>query len=386
MDRPAAEGAAAAADGPSTRVAAAARRFRTEHGPLGPDAETSPTETLAWLARVIDRFASRDVSPQIEGEFVDGAGATLARVLEVALRRADARVASRDGVTRLLLGHGAFDPFAAIARALDGPSAKAVLVAEVGRAEAEAAGHGPIARVALALDRALESRELPHRVVERFDRRVWLADGTEIDLGRAIDATEDQGLAAVEAAAEKIVSMLAGAPPLAREEALARVVPRLVGPSFDVPAALVLLPGPADIRIGLVVPMGARARYVSPADLARWSLAPDAVLPRAIANLAERSARARFARVDTAEGPLVFARSGDGLDAARLLLPALFETLAPELGGPFLAAVPHRDVLWCAADTPPLRAALKARVDDDHARAPHAISRTIVTVHPSPGA
>lgn len=359
----------------------AARRFLALHGEPGAALRGAPA--LAWLARVIDRFAARDVSPQIEGAFVDGAGATLACALRDALPHA--RIAVRDAVVRVQVGHGAFDPFAAVGRALDGPSAKAVLVTEVARAEAEAAGHGPIARVALALDQALAARGVEHVVVERFDRRVWLGDGTEIDLARAIEATEDQGSAAVAATVAKIVSMLAGAPPLELSDALARLVPRLVGPSFEVPAALVLLPGPADLRIGLVVAIGDRSRYVSTRDLERWSLPERAALVRAVQNLAERSARARFARIDTEAGPLVLGRTGDGLDAARLLLPALFDTLSPELGSPFLAAVPHRDVLWCAADTAPLRLALQARVDDDHARAPHAISRAIVTVRAAPG-
>lgn len=360
-------------------VEAAAARFVAEH--VSPPPSTA-VESLSSLARAIDRFSRADVSPALEGAFLDGAGAQLALVLVGSIR--GARLAIRDGILRVQLGHGAFDPFTAIERALDAERVRDCLVSEVARAEAEAAGHGPIARVARALDVVLHERAPDRVVTERFDRRVWLVDGTEIDLARTIEATADQDPRAVRAAVEKLVSMLTAAAPLDREAALAALVPRIVGPGFEVPAPLVLLSAPADLRIALLVSMKDRARFVTTADLDRWQLTPDEALEQAVTNLAARSERARLARLDTAAGPLVFFRSGDGLDAARLLLPALVETLAPELGLPFVAAVPHRDVLWCASDRPALRAALEARVRDDHARAPHAISTAILTVRDRP--
>jgi hypothetical protein len=109
-------------------------------------------------------------------------------------------------------------------------------------------------------------------------------------------------------------------------------------------------------------------------ELDRWAVSPADALALALENLAARSASARFARVDTTFGPLVVARSGDGLDGARLLLPTLHAVLAPELGSPFLAAAPHRDALWaCAREPASLRAAFAERVREDAARAPHRI-------------
>ena len=67
------------------------------------------------------------------------------------------------------------------------------------------------------------------------------------------------------------------------------------------------------------------------------------------------------------------ARTGDGLDSARLLLPTLTAVLRHDLGDAFLLAAPHRDTLLAAPDTDAGRALLLARAADLAARAPHAI-------------
>ena len=55
-------------------------------------------------------------------------------------------------------------------------------------------------------------------------------------------------------------------------------------------------------------------------------------LAAALRNLARASENARFIQHDTRYGPLISAQSRDGLDAARLLLPGLYELLARPLG------------------------------------------------------
>ena len=78
---------------------------------------------------------------------------------------------------------------------------------------------------------------------------------------------------------------------------------------------------------------------------------------------------------------LVVARTGDGLDASRLLLPGLHDVLAPELGSPFVAAVPHRDALFaCPRDCERSVRALRERAARESLRAAHAISAMPVLV------
>jgi hypothetical protein len=363
----------------------AAVRFLAREGASGAALERG-APTLAWLSRRIDAFGQRDVSAREEAEFVEGAGSVLAAVL-VDHAGLGAHVA-RDGVHRVRLGtHGFFDPFQAIETALASDSARAALVTEVARAEAEAAGRGGFGRVLAAFERVLAELRPDLAVDDRFESRVWLSrlesDGdpksapVEVDLARVVTVSEGQSDGAVEQAVKKLVAMLPGAapPPVDREDAIARLLPRVVGPRFALEGGLFAQPLPHGMRLCLVLAYDGRARFVRAEELARWGLDADEAMRLAIEHLALRSSRARFGRIETIDGPVVFARTGDGLDSARLVLPGLVDVLGPELGEPFVAAVPHRDALLaCRVDAPRSLEAMMERVVDDHARAPHRIS------------
>lgn len=340
-------------------------------------------EGLAWLARRIDAFAEReDVSAQDEGSFVEGAGAVLALLLLAHV--GEGSHATRDGVHRVRLGaRGFFDPFAAIESAIESDSARRALIEHVARAEREARGEEGVGLAASVFERVLAERRPDLEVVARFDRRLWLDGEIEIDLGRAIDASD--GAAALERSIEKLIAMLPGGAgaAIARDEAIARLLPRLVAPAMlrEAGPGLFARPTANDVAVALVLAYDGRSRFVRARELEGWSLRADDALGLAIANLAARSATARFARLDTEAGPMIVARTGDGLDSARLLLPTLPDVLAPELGDPFLAAVPHRDALIaCAQGSAPLRAALAARAREDALRAPHRITDALFRV------
>ena len=325
-------------------------------------------EAMGWAARIDDA----SVEPAIRARAFGAIAKALAEADEISA--AIATVESRPDLAG-----------AAIDRALEGPDARSVLAEEVRRAEAEAAGAAGVGR----LMRLLEERLGSDRVARAFGPEVILDDGVELDLGRVLRATEDESEAAAVQAMDKLVSMLPGrgGAGLAWEEIEARLVPRLVAPGFvarlgaegrGALAARALFGGALEVT--LVLAYDDRARYLrdDELDAARCSL--DDALALAARNLAARSEGARFARVDTGDGPIVVARSGDGLDGARLLLPTLHDVLSTELGSPFLAAVPHRDALWASADSPALAEALRARVAEDAARAPHAISAALFRV------
>lgn len=342
--------------------------------------------TLAWLARRIDLFAEREVSVRDEAAFVEGAGALLSAVLvdHVGL---GAHV-SRDGVHRVRLGtHGFFDPFVAIETALSANSARTALVAEIARAEAEAAalvGHG---RVALAFERVLADVRPDLAIDDRFEGRLWLSTlesssdpqsaPVEVDLARVIALADGQSDGSVENAVKKLVAMLPGgeAPSLDRADAITRLLPRVVGPGFDLRESLYSRLLPNGAHLCLTLAYDGRARFVRANELREWSLDADEAVRLSLENLAKRSVRARFGRIDTFDGPVIVARTGDGLDSARLVLPGLVDVLAPELGEPFIAMVPHRDALLCCrADAPRSLETMAARACDDFARAPHRIS------------
>jgi hypothetical protein len=370
----------------------AARRFAREQGvdpfPRGPDG-------LRKLAELLDRFLDQpDASAQQESAFVEGAGAMLGLVLLDQLGGPGHR--QREGTHRVALGrYGFFDPFGAIEASLEADAPRRELSGRVAMAEAEAAGNGPVARVVRSFERVLCERR-PHRAIrEQHELQLVLDDGSEVDLQRVADSTRDQDESACESAAARLVSMLpeAGgqAPGVPWEEARDRLLPRLVGQSFleqldsqgasqDTLATEALA---ADVHVALVLSYEGRVRYVRRDELDRWEADESEAHALAVRNLAKRSEQARFARVETEAGPLVIARTGDGLDAARLVLPGLYKVLAAELTPPLLAAVPHRDTLLaCGGHEPQIVRALRERSRADAQRAPHRISEALFEVTP----
>ena len=362
---------------------------------------------------------------EAERRFVEGGGAWLALLLLD--RVPDGHQVVHDGHHGLRLGHhGFFDPFAAMQGVLDADDPRRALAEAIRRGEAEGNGTGPISRAVGAFSRELELTLPDRSVVEQFGATVRLDDRTEVDLGRVLVAADGEGPEVLRAAVARMVRGLgtaAGHRPGAAGRSFAaersRLLPRLLGPDFTAELrrraegggelATAPLPmtgatggtvggaaepnargGPRSgpqatmgrrvvpgVEVGLIVAYGDRARYLTRAELDGQGVDLDVALAQAIANLAARSAKARFLQMETDDGPMIMARSGDGLDAARLLLPGLFDVLTPELGPIIAVGAPHRDTLIATVATEPaLVKALMAQLADGAARAPHPISAT----------
>jgi hypothetical protein len=163
-----------------------------------------------------------------------------------------------------------------------------------------------------------------------------------------------------------------------------QLLPRLLSERFvaELPAHHDLLTRPLapGVVLAFVVRSPRRARYLRRRDVSGHGLS--AVAAEALTNLAAHTQQARLWHMQTDAGPLVTARSGDGLDSSRLLLPGLHDVLAGELGSPFLAAVPHRDALHAAPANDAGARALTARARGDVARARYPISDRLLEVHP----
>lgn len=340
-------------------------------------------DALREIGARVDAFAfGEDVSEEQERIFVERTGALLALVLVDHV--GEGAYVSREGVNRVRLGMRAFfDPFAVIDATLDAEKPKRFLAEVVGKLEAEANDAGPISRVLWSFEKTLAEVRPDLSVAQRFECIVRLEDGTEIDLTRAVAATRDQEMSAVTQAAVKLVNMLPGGSGergVPWSEAKEKILPRLVAKDFSPSAhantpALLLTPVVGDIQLAFVLMYEGKARYVRESELASWEIDLQAAKDAAIGNVAARSGNARFARVDTEHGSYVIARTGDGLDSSRLLLPGLHDVLAKELGPNFLVAVPHRDTLLaCTAGNDALEVAVLARVRSECARAPHRIS------------
>lgn len=356
--------------------------------------ERDPPRGVKGLVALSKAVAQLDDDSD-ERLFVELAGSYLAVVLCDALGRG--QHVAREGKHRVDLGSASFDPFGALERVLAADDAARALAFEVSRAEAEAAGTGPSARVAREVERQVRLRFASSHVIERFDHTLMLeieGENVELDLSRLVRATSDASASQVQKAVERFLSALPGMEPSATSwsEVKASILPRPLGAQMiaGLPERSALWLGPLTHddrprrdapRLGVVLRSERRARYVRQREVEAWDVTGLELREAAIENLARRSKAAKLACTDTEHGPFVVAKSGDSLDAARVLLPGLIDVLGPELGVPFAVAVPHRDTLLaCPLDAPAAVAHLRRTARDQAARAPHAISGEVMAL------
>lgn len=349
-------------------------------------------QALVALARAIDRHREL-VAVDDEDEdraFVELAGAFFATTLADSLGGAHAQ---RRGAHRLLLGRfGCFDPFAAIERTLAADHVGPCLTEQIKRAEAEARDEGSVGRVVAEVVAQLGRRFESVSVEARFDVELELrveGQTVTLDIARLVEACEGEAPDVVRSAVAQLLSALPNADRLPATEwsaLAARVMPRLLSAHFvaGLPTAHDLHTEPLaeDAMLAFVVRYARRARYLRRDEVERLDVEVTAVRRCALENLARESESARLLHLRTDDGPLVMARSGDGLDSSRLLLPGLHDVLAPELGSPFLAAVPHRDALYAAPEAPGPARALSERARAEAAQARHGITARLFLVHP----
>jgi uncharacterized protein YtpQ (UPF0354 family) len=130
-----------------------------------------------------------------------------------------------------------------------------------------------------------------------------------------------------------------------------------------------------ELTVALQLENEGRARYVRVSEVESLGLSAHEVLALALANLEQKSQRFRLVSSETAHGPIYVARTGDGRDSARLLLPTMHRALLAKLGSEACIGIPHRDTFFaCAADNHALVRELCARTEHDAARAPHRLS------------
>lgn len=124
-----------------------------------------------------------------------------------------------------------------------------------------------------------------------------------------------------------------------------------VPPGTGLPGKPLIAAGPAGLAIGYVIPGPGFDVLVGAEHLLAWGVGPDEVHAAAMANLAAWSGEAPW--VDEVSGlrRVVWSDSGEGMDAARILLPEVRAQLATDLGGigRVLIGVPERDLLIATA-------------------------------------
>jgi uncharacterized protein YtpQ (UPF0354 family) len=344
-----------------------------------------------FLCEEVLRFlALEHVNEEEERRFIEGAGALLGLLLLGHVGEG-AHVA-RGTVHRIRLGkYGFFDPFAAIDRTLDAASPKQELMHQVSLAESEAAGTGPISRVVKQF-LANVARDRPElSLVSHFDLTLTLrspdsAEPVEVDLKRAVESTRDQDTRAVDNVANRLLSMLPGSQEAATTlaEAKQRLMPRLVRTdslrdlSTSGKTLLAQSPLTEELSVSLLLEYQGRARYVRQRELDEWGISWNQAFEIAWRNLASCSKASRIGKSETPHGVLFVARTGDGRDSARVVLPALHGELVSRIGPRVALAVPHRDTFFaCDADNAALVQEMRTRTEEDAARAPHRLSERV---------
>lgn len=112
--------------------------------------------------------------------------------------------------------------------------------------------------------------------------------------------------------------------------------------------------GPCDLVVAFEMDAGAFCVLVNGDHLASWGVVGDTVRERAFANLAAWSRSASWSEDVSGRRRVISSDTGDGWDAARILLPEVSEEIARRLGplGPgdrVLVGLPERDLLVAGA-------------------------------------
>ncbi len=113
-------------------------------------------------------------------------------------------------------------------------------------------------------------------------------------------------------------------------------------------------PGPADLAVAYVLREPAYDVLVNADHLLAWGVGADQLRETAMANLAAWSARAPWTDELSGERRLLSSDTGEGGDAARILLADVRRHLAGECGGGgrVLVALPDRDLLVAGSLSP----------------------------------
>jgi uncharacterized protein YtpQ (UPF0354 family) len=349
----------------------------------GPPPSGGGAAGVRWLADQLELHLEGDDELADDHRFVEGAGAFLGLLL---IEHLGGRAMECGGAHRIQIGRfGWFDPFEAIEETLSAENPRRCLSEYLEVAEREASGRGPVSRVVRLFSHALNEERPDLRIESRFELSVELSNGASVDLKRLERIASGQDDGAVLESARRVIRMLSGtrSPALTTwHEAASRIVPRLVSERFlqSLPNEKTLYAERlgVDVYLALQLRYETRSRYLRGAELDCWAVPRAQAKHQALANLIALS---RSVRVERPGDGIVRVRQGDGLDAARLLLPDLAARLARvDETTNWLAAVPHRDALLLggvnAMDT------LATQAADAFSRAPHPISAAVFALGP----
>ena len=137
-----------------------------------------------------------------------------------------------------------------------------------------------------------------------------------------------------------------------------------------------------DLMIAYVIDEDRSVAYINEEHLERWGVSIHDLHAQAIANLRRRTdANVKYTTVGAGEQRLFIYNSGDGYDAARLLLSDVLSGWARDLPGQLIIGIPNRDFLIAFSDAnPEILRAVAAQVQADAAQQQYGLTEQLFTL------
>jgi uncharacterized protein YtpQ (UPF0354 family) len=171
----------------------------------------------------------------------------------------------------------------------------------------------------------------------------------------------------------------ASAPPW--EEARGKLRVQLMRAEHTLRAPVITFPFAGEVVVAIANDLPHAYSYVSPANLEQWKVTEELAYEQALSNLEEASAGIQ---IHATEAPhrLLAIQTGDGYDAARLLLPAMRKLAIEHLGEPCYAAVPNRDflIMWSRSNPEEFQTMVRGQVRQDFESRPYPLTSTVFVV------
>lgn len=167
----------------------------------------------------------------------------------------------------------------------------------------------------------------------------------------------------------------------ALEELRGQLFPQIMPAEYvDVaPDLLVSFHLATGIRVGIVADFPRTYMYLREEDLGRWGVSQEDVYAIAIRNLEESSREVQIHLNGNGTETFLAVASGDGYDAARILVPGLQEFFASHLGETFRFGIPNRDFLicWRIDSAEEFHRNLAGQVAQDNSQRPYPLSSSV---------
>jgi uncharacterized protein YtpQ (UPF0354 family) len=135
------------------------------------------------------------------------------------------------------------------------------------------------------------------------------------------------------------------------------------------------------LMIAYVIDEDRSVAYINEEHLDRWGVSAQDLHEQALVNLRRKTEQVKYTTVGAGEQRLFIFNSGDGYDAARLLLSEVLDEWARQMPGHLVIGVPNRDFLVAFSDAnPEILRAVAMQVQADSAQREYGLTEQLFTL------